>query len=104
MCRDQVERCGFERSVGVGVVMATLDRQPAVVGNGSDAIQPSLGNVGRGHPPAPFGEPHCVAALAGTDIERSARRRVADLLDERAVRVAAPQLVCAVAVVPIGVV
>ena len=53
--------------------------------------------------PASLGEPDRIAALAGADVEGAAWRKVADLVQERPVRVATPhRRVAAVAVVPVG--
>ncbi len=47
-------------------------------------------------------EPDGIAALAGADVESTAGSETDDLVDQRAVRVAAPHLVASVAVIPVG--
>ena len=61
-------------------------------------------DVARGHAPALLGQPERVAALAGADVEGAAGGEAADLVDERAVGVAAPDLLAAVAMIPVGLV
>ena len=68
----------------------------------------ALGDVERRHPPAALGEPHGVAALAAAHVERAPDGKIGKLAlhrgDERNVRVAAPDLLLAVDLVPVLVV
>ena len=102
--RHEVERRALERVERVGVGVMALDPQTATLGLGGDAVQRPLRDVARGHVPALLGQPDRIAALAGADVERAAGGEAADLVDERAVGVAAPHLVAAVAVIPVGLV
>ena len=81
-----------------------LDAQTAALGLGVDPVQRALRDVTRRHVPTLLGQPERVAALAGADVECAAGGEAADLVDERAVRVAAPHLVAPVAVIPVGLV
>ncbi len=102
--RHQVEGGAPEGLVGVGVGGQALDRQVAF-GRGSRApVECPLGDVGCGDPPALLSEPDRVAAFSGADVECTTGSQVGDLVDEGAVRVAAPGRLPVVAMVPVGLV
>ena len=84
--------------------MTALDGQPAALGLGGDPARRASGDVARRHAPALLGQPERVATLAGADVEGAARGEFGDLVDEGAVRVAAPDLLAAVAMIPVGLV
>ncbi len=101
---DEVEGFDLERAVCVGVGVVARDGHSALIGGRGDTVERALRDVVGGDIPAVLGEPDRVAALAGSDVERAARGQAGDLVDERAVGVAAPQLAAGVAVVPVGLV
>ena len=71
---------------------------------GADPVEGPPGDVAGRHGPALLRPPDRVAALPRPDVECPTRFEVDDLVDEGAVRVAAPHPLAAVAVVPVGLV
>ena len=102
--RHEIERLRCERIEQVHVGVVALDVQTAPLGFGGHPVQRTARDVVRRHLPALLGQPDGIASLSCADVERSADDDAADLVDERAVRVAAPQLLAAVAVIPVGLV
>src|SRR5918993_3371495 len=102
--RDQIERCGFVGIERVGVCVEALDAQTTARRRGLDPVERALRDIAGGHAPALFSKPDRVTAFARAHVEGAAGRNAADLVDECAVRVTAPDLVVAVAMVPVGLV
>ena len=104
-CADhEIERIGSERIESIRVHVKAPDVEPLPRGLGVDSIQRPLRDITRCHLPTLPGEPQRVTAFAGADVECSARGQSADLVDHCAVRVAAPELLSPVAMIPIGLV
>jgi hypothetical protein len=97
----QIERADLERCSSIGIGVEALDRQAASIRLCCDAVEGSQRDVRRGDLPTLVCQPQCVCAFACADIECPASVEARDLVDERAIGVAAPHPVAAVAVIPV---
>jgi hypothetical protein len=76
----------------------TLDGKLPPLGLGINPVQRPLRDVARRDLPAPLCESEGITPLAGSDIECTAWGHGADLVDERSIRIAAPDLLALVAI------